>query len=64
MGPDPYEEERYPTPFLRRPGVLGTLAVLVAGSFLILTLMSTCTPRRRAPAPTTTTLPTLVAVEQ
>ena len=63
MRPDPYDEERYPTPVLRRRGVLGTLAVLVAGSFLLLTLMSTCTPRRQAPAPTTTTVPTLVAVE-
>ena len=49
---DPWEGR---TPWLRRPGVLRVLVGLVVGSFLILTLMSTCAPRRRAPATTTTT---------
>jgi len=62
MEPDPDEKEYYPTPLLRRRGVLGTIAVLAAGSLLLLMLMSTCTSRRQTPAPPTTTIPAIVAV--
>ncbi len=59
--PDPYHEHR---PWLRRPFVRGSVAVLAAGSLAIITLMSTCAPRRRTvPATTTTTTIGITALE-
>jgi hypothetical protein len=49
------------TPWLRRPAVRGSIALLAVGSFLILTLMSTCAPRRRVDQTTTTTMAGVVA---
>jgi hypothetical protein len=49
---DPYEGRR---PLFRRPLVRGSVAVLAAGAFLLITLLSTCAPRRSVPRTTTTT---------
>jgi hypothetical protein len=58
---DRWEEQR--TPWLRRPRVRGTVAVFAALSFLIITLMSTCAPRRTVVrTTTTTTVPGLTAI--
>jgi hypothetical protein len=61
MMPEP-EEEHYPTPLLRRRGVLGTIALVAAAALVLITLMSTCTSPSRTPVPTTITVPTLVAL--
>jgi hypothetical protein len=51
------------TPWLRRPVIRGTVAMLAVVSFLIITLMSTCAPRRTVVrTTTTTTVPGLTAV--
>ena len=44
------------TPWLRRRGPRAALALLAAGSFLALTLLSTCSTRTGPPPTTTTTL--------
>lgn len=44
------------TPWLRRRGPRAVLALLAAGSFLALTLLSTCSTRTGPPATTTTTV--------
>jgi len=46
---------------MRRRGPRVVLALLAAGSFLALTLLSTCSPRQAPPATTTTTRPSLPA---
>jgi hypothetical protein len=57
---DRWDDDR--TPWLRRPRVRGTVAVFAALSFLIITLMSTCAPRRTVVrTTTTTTVPGLTA---
>jgi hypothetical protein len=57
---DRWDEDR--TPWLRRPRVRSTVAVFAALSFLIITLMSTCAPRRTVVrTTTTTTVPGLTA---
>ena len=54
---DPYSGH---TPWLRRPGVRMAIAFVAVGSFLLMTLISSCGPTRRSPAPpTTTTIPTV-----
>jgi type IV secretory pathway protease TraF len=50
---DPYADR---TPWLRRRGVRLVVALLAAGSLALVTLISTCAPRRRVPATTTTTV--------
>lgn len=50
---DPWDGD---PPFLRRPAVRAVITVVAVGSFLLVTLLSTCAPRTRSPA-TTTTLP-------
>ncbi|NQV07508.1 hypothetical protein HQ535_13245, partial [bacterium] len=59
IGPDDPWEGR--PPFFRRPVVRGTITLVAVGSFLILTLMSTCAPRRRVSPETTTTTTEIVA---
>ncbi|HSQ37099.1 MAG TPA: hypothetical protein VLS92_04305 [Acidimicrobiia bacterium] len=44
------------TPWLRRRGPRVVLALLAAGSFLALTLLSTCSTRTGPPPETTTTV--------
>ncbi len=56
-GEDPWGGQ---TPWMRRRGPRVVLALLAAGSFLALTLLSTCSPRHAPPA-TTTTRPSLPA---
>lgn len=51
---DPWGDR--PVPLLRRPVVRGFLAVFVVFAFLLLTLMSTCTPRTIPTGTTTTTI--------
>jgi len=53
---DPYAGR---TPWLRRPRVRMAIAIVAVGSFLLMTLVSSCGPARRAPAPATTTIPTV-----
>jgi hypothetical protein len=48
-------------PLLRRPAVRAIVTLIAVGSFLLVTLMSTCAPRTRSPA-TTTTVPGVQAV--
>jgi hypothetical protein len=50
------------TPFLRRPAVRVAVTTIAVGSFLLVTLLSTCAPRTRAPA-TTTTIPGVQAAD-
>lgn len=57
-GEDPWGGQ---TPWMRRRGPRVVLALLAAGSFLALTLLSTCSPRQAPPAPASTTRPTLPA---
>lgn len=57
-GEDPWGGQ---TPWMRRRGPRVVLALLAAGSFLALTLLSTCSPRQAPPATTSTTRPTLPA---
>jgi hypothetical protein len=45
------------TPWLRRPLVRAVVATVAVGTFVLATLISSCGPRRRAPATTTTTVP-------
>ena len=50
---DPWGER--PVPLLRRPAVRGFIAAFVVFAFVLLTLMSTCTPRTIPTGTTTTT---------
>jgi len=55
---EPYDEDPWGgrVPFMRRPMVRGAIIVIAVGSFLLLTLMSTCAPpTTRLPSDTTTT---------
>jgi hypothetical protein len=52
--PDPYAGR---TPWLRRPVVRGLITLVAVGSFLLVTLVSSCGPRRRSTPATTTTIP-------
>lgn len=45
-----------PPPLLRRPAVRGAITAIVVVSFVMLTLMSTCSPRTAPIGTTTTTL--------
>ena len=56
---DPYAGR---TPWLRRPRVRLAVAIIAVGSFLAMTLVSSCGPTRRAPAPATTTIPTVEVI--
>jgi hypothetical protein len=53
---DPYDSGwgDHPQPLLRRPAVRGAITAIVIITFVMLTLMSTCSPRS-APIGTTTT---------
>jgi hypothetical protein len=59
-GEDPWGGQ---VPWLRRRGPRVALALVAAGSFLALTLMSTCSTRTAPPATTTTTRPMIQAGE-
>lgn len=61
---DDYEDPwgDLPVPLLRRPAVRGFLAVFVVFAFLLLTLMSTCTPRTIPTGTTTTTIDGVTAI--
>jgi hypothetical protein len=57
---DPYAGH---TPWLRRPRVRMAIAFIAVGAFLLTTLISSCGPTRRSPAPaTTTTIPTVEVI--
>jgi len=45
-----------PPPLLRRPLIRGAITLFVVFAFLLLTLMSTCSPRTVPIEPTTTTV--------
>ncbi|MEE9299376.1 MAG: hypothetical protein V3V29_10140 [Acidimicrobiia bacterium] len=56
-----YEDEHEawghdPLPLLRRPAVRGAITLVVIVTFVMLTLMSTCSPRTTPIGTTTTTL--------
>ena len=51
-----------PPPLLRRPVVRGGITLFVVFTFLLLTLMSTCSPRTRPVGTTTTTVEGITAV--
>lgn len=42
-------------PYLRRPVIRTLIALIAVGSFLLVTLISSCVPRRSRPVTTTTT---------
>ena len=54
---DPDDPSAGRTPWLRRPAVRAAITLVAVGSFLLATLVSSCGPRRRSPAPATTTIP-------
>jgi hypothetical protein len=56
---DPYGGH---VPWLRRPAVRAAIALVAAGAFLLATIVSSCGPRRRVPATTTTTIAEVVAL--
>lgn len=45
-----------PRPLLQRPGIRGVITLFVVFTFVLLTLMSTCSPRTVPIGTTTTTL--------
>ena len=51
------------TPWLRRPLVRAVVVAVAVGTFLLATLVSSCGPRRRAPAPPSTTVPMVQVME-
>ena len=55
--PRPWEIEPAKPPFFRRPAVRAVVTAIAVGSFLILTIVSSCGPRAvvRIDRPTTTT---------
>jgi hypothetical protein len=55
--PRPWEVEPERPPFFRRPLVRYVVTAIAVGSFVILTVVSSCGPRRTIPIdpPTTTT---------
>lgn len=59
-GEDPWGGQ---IPWMRRRGPRVVLALLAAGSFLALTLFSTCSTRHGSPATTTTTTRPLIQAE-
>lgn len=58
---DPWEGR---TPLLRRPVIRAAITLIAVGSFLLVTLISSCAPRRSRPvSTTTTTVPGIEVVE-
>jgi hypothetical protein len=57
-----WPEPEPPVPLLRRGAVRAALVTLVVVSFLTLTLVSTCSPRRTVVRNTTTTTTTVVQI--
>lgn len=51
-----------PPPLLRRPIVRGTITLIVIVTFLMLTLVSTCSPRTAPVGTTTTTIDGITAL--
>lgn len=51
-----------PLPLLRRPAVRGSITLFVVFAFLLLTLMSTCSPRTTPIGTTTTTIERITAL--
>ncbi len=60
---DPYDSGwgEHRLPLLRRPAVRGAITVVVVVTFVMLTLMSTCTPRSTPIGTTTTTIAGITA---
>jgi hypothetical protein len=60
---EPYDDDPWGgrVPLMRRPIVRGAIIFIAAGSFLLVTLMSTCAPRT-TPVPQDTTTTTGVSV--
>ena len=56
----PWELEPERPPFFRRPAVRIIVTLIAVGSFLTLTIVSSCGPRRAIPLQPTTTTSTIV----
>lgn len=57
---DPWGES--PRPWLRRPAIRGAITMIVIFTFVLLTLMSTCSPRTTPIDTTTTTIDGITAL--